>query len=739
MRFYCILTKCEARISLLLVMLSIMGMGPVLYLIQVPAVHAQSNLIVNGTFDDDLSGSWSVYRVTVADPYPIVKREREPNGNYYLYFDTPYPTEAYVQQGPISIPSSTKVLLMFKEWGRFELASISIEVINSSGNTYIVDNFYTESLEQLNGARITKTYDLTSFAGQRISIRFRVSSPFNSGTITGIDDVRLLVADPLAPLITCEVSAEQGTSPEYDAGPGLNVTLSGQTFPTYSGTLTVVYKRANGTLALEHALRTVDGTFTDVFSPDSPGIWTVLVSPDGYLTSCERQFVVLGPSEIVPVQIAINGLNISLSNPIVQVKPGQQITGTLSINLLDNQRYTNLVVIGFNSWEVNSWDLVVFERGYEGDPSGLSFKDAYLPSANGAELEIVPRDRNLGSYVFNATWSFPVSKDVPNEAALSGQNFYVAGLHPSMVAPVKSGIYYIVLVQSWENTATDLIQHQHVFFRSEWGNYVPPSRSANYILAVAVLVVDVDPHVAAAQAEIACANQYGGNTANAQQYYSEALAYYSQDQYNATVAFADRASQAATDSVQFLPRAVTSHQWATNVQFHLSQILISPPNGRARTSLEYDQLNQLIGLRQYCQAKVLQDDILSTVSFDSFVFLVNLAIVTLGIGDFAGHLVAVSRPEVQLEELFHKRLGRKLRSLHGILAIVIILLATQLIVDYLFSSYPPGGYLILVGGVFIGWKLNRTGALRKRVMSIFNRLRRRREQLQSKGVKRVRK
>ncbi len=689
---------------------------PISALSLMPVARAQSNLVANGTFESDLAGTWTIYRVTIADPYPIVRRDKESNGKYYLYFDTPYPTEAYVQQGPIIIPSSQKVLLSFTEWGRYQPSEVSIEVVDGTGNKRIIDDFYTEGLLQLNGARITKIYDFTEFTGQSISLRFRVKSPFNSGTITGIDDVRLTVGDSSHPLITCGIARQEaGSLPENNVQPGQNITVSGQTYPPSAIPLTILYTSPNGTLAGQEVTSTKDGTFSEDFTPSMSGIWMVSVSPaqfasSNYVGSCDSQFVVRGSAGIEPLQILVNGRPINSSNPVIEVKPGESISGTVRVSLLDNLRFTNLVVIGFDSWEPKAWDLVMYGQGLEGDPTGLGWKYGLVPEPSRYDVILVPRDKSLGSYVFNISWSFPLSQDIGNEIQQNG--FHLIAPHPSMKAPSAPGQYYLVLMQAWVSSAAELVQDTHAFTRSDWQKYVPPSRNATYILAIVVVVVDVDSHLNAARNEIACASSYNANTGIAEADYSKAIELASVGHYNASASMADEALVAATASVARFQNEINRNKVAT--LYYVSENFVSIGN-RNRISSEYDQFNSLLEGREYCQARQLQDDITNLASFDILTFILYFLFLVFGVGDLAAHFVKKRDPASVIEERMNKALGRKLKAVQGPLAGFATYGMITLVLSLLYSPFPIGGLLILTVGVGLGWELNKTEKLARRL------------------------
>jgi hypothetical protein len=695
--------------------------------VSIPTVKGesnQSNLVVNGTFDSELTGSWAVYRVSVAEPYPIVRRERDASGEYYLYFDTPLSTEAYVQQGLINIPQSSKVLLSFQEWGWHQPTQISVEVVGSAGNTDLLDQFMTEGLTQLNGGRVTKTYDLTEFAGQSIYLKFDVTSILNSGTITGIADVRLVAADPLYPIIACGI-APQGSSnmPEYSVQSGQSVSVSGEIYPVVEMPLRIVYTSPSGAVATQEVAIGRGGSFNADFTPVGSGIWFVSISPTqfagtDYLGSCNSQFVVRGPTEIDLLQIVVNGRVINISNPVIEVKPRELISGTVAVRTLDNLRFTNVVIIGFASWQPNAWDLVMYSLGLEGDPTGLGWKDGLMPEPPGSYAIIpvsgssptiisdsdgvlVPRDKNLGSYVFNATWSFPLSEDFGNE--WNGQNgFYRLVSHPNMTAPSIPGQYYLVLIQDAVNSATELVQDKNAFTRTDWQKFIPPTRNATGIIAIPVLVVDVDSHLNAASNEIACANSYNANTGIAEGYYSQALQLASEGRYNASANVADEALAAATASVRSFVKDINPNK--VDLLYLVSDNVVSlggSLGNRNRISTEYDQFRSLFGRREYCQAKALQDDITSLTTSDSLAFIGSFLIAIFGIGNVAALIAEKIYPTSALEEKLRKMLRCKV-SIHGLIAGLVAYGIIDVALTVFYSWFPPLGSLILVIGVAIG-------------------------------------
>jgi len=690
-----------------------------------PQVLAQNNLILNGTFDEELAGSWRVYGA--AELFPKVERRREASGNFYLHMDTPSGTEAYVEQGPIRIPATQKALLTFLVWGAFEATIVWMDFV-VSGKVCEIDVFWIGGLEQLNGTRMTKIYDVTNYSGRSISLRLGSTSPFNLGTVTAFDDIQLLTASPRGTLVTCQVRRETPDVPEATIAVGEHVVVEGETYPSYSGPLLVTYRRPDSTIALRETIQsTISGTYSHTYAPERPGIWTVQVSLPGASPRYEAgaspivYFAVTSTYRLELIDAVVNDRRLDISAPKIEVKPGENITGSIRIRAPESLRFTNFVVVGFNSWEPGVWDLILFERGLIDDPSGLESKDAFLVEPSGISVKFFPRDRNLGLYAVDHTWTFPQPVNGSNEVERDVNEFYLASGHPSFRAPLDLGEYFLVIIQGGQNTATDLIRSVQAFSRFDWQEHLPPTRADPLILAISITVVDVDPHMRDAVDEINRAKRNYVNVTAAEMKYTEALAEYVKGHYSEAITQADEAHKLAKEAVDALESLTRSRADYLGKLSWLSEYVVSMTDNRETVRSKYESMIELLSQEEYGRAKILGDE-MENVFARSLVAYIGLYVALwFGIGDLAAHWLSKRKPLILLANLFDPALSstlkneKKRRRYCELLAALVLYFVTWIIQEVIGSAFPSIGNLVLATSVFGGWHFEILHRLSKRL------------------------
>jgi len=154
-------------------------------------VNAQEQLVKNGTFSNGLN-SWRTGVISSSGGYPIITVHENFQGDQSLYIDAPGGTDGYIEQ-TVSIPKSSNVVLMFHTWGNQDSVTITVSIIDDAGRQNVLDK-YDPSCKIDKGCRTPafKRYDITSYNGQTIKLRLRVSSNYNTGTFGWFDDVQIL-------------------------------------------------------------------------------------------------------------------------------------------------------------------------------------------------------------------------------------------------------------------------------------------------------------------------------------------------------------------------------------------------------------------------------------------------------------------------------------------------------------------------------------------------------------------
>lgn len=161
--------------------------------VEVQVTGLSSNLVANGDFSNGLAG-WSV--VNAGNPnYPKVgTTDARTPGNPYLYFDTPYGGNPYVDQS-LTLPTG-HLTLSFATWGNHDPVTATIMIVDSSGVTHVLDTF-TPTPED--SYPILKSYDISPYGGQAIHLRISVTGSGSLGTIANFDNIAITTGTTTTP------------------------------------------------------------------------------------------------------------------------------------------------------------------------------------------------------------------------------------------------------------------------------------------------------------------------------------------------------------------------------------------------------------------------------------------------------------------------------------------------------------------------------------------------------------
>lgn len=191
-------TSCRARFqSALLVLVLLPGL----------AFGQDGNLVQNGDFSEGFAG-WTQHQVAGSPGFTVWDTKfclPAQTGNPFVALNTYWGGDGYIEQ-QITLPAG-QATLTFRTWGHLDPVSASVRVVDEDGVEHVIGSFtpppteWSEDpfdtsvpLQCTGNTDVTKTYDLSAFAGQTILLRFRSTSGGTNGTFADFDDITILPA-----------------------------------------------------------------------------------------------------------------------------------------------------------------------------------------------------------------------------------------------------------------------------------------------------------------------------------------------------------------------------------------------------------------------------------------------------------------------------------------------------------------------------------------------------------------
>lgn len=420
---------------------------------------AETNLR-NGDFSEDLE-SWFIVPKKGVGATPFIGISEDKSGNPYLFIDTPAGSWVWVYQ-VFDLPEAPLAVLRFKVWGNVDPVDVEIIIVVIVNNTnsffYTIDEFDPAGKIGLGGVPTTKTYDITQYVGNTVALLFNVTSHGMISSTANFDDVQVEVALGRNSIITCNIEKNPICI-------GEKVVVSGEIFPPPHNVTFVelLYSRYDDSHILRRVIVDTSGHYRDEFYPDTPGVWTLVASWSGDIhydgATCNSKFLVSTIPGIFSVDgvITINGTSINLYNEEVEALAGESISGELLVRSIVMGRWESVPVVAITSWERDRWDLLLFQigtptdqYGFHLDPFGIKF----VISAPRIVTKLSPRV-DKGAFIKDYRWQFPMPRETPNE--VSENTLYLASEPPNFKLPNKNGVYYIVLLHLWFNSAQDIV------------------------------------------------------------------------------------------------------------------------------------------------------------------------------------------------------------------------------------------------------------------------------------------
>ncbi len=200
--------------------------------IQTKTVFAD-NLVVNGDFSNGFAGWTRLGAISRLDIYPSSWCSAHlSSGNPAAGFNVYSGALAAIEQA-VELPAGAPYTLTLREWGQYQATTVRVILYDEDDVAYPIDTFTAEQMisgytypgpvfQCTGNSQITKSYDISNFAGEIIVIHIEATSTGFDGTFALIDDVTIEGKRGVQGKISYRPE-----SPEAVAG--VTVRLSGQT------------------------------------------------------------------------------------------------------------------------------------------------------------------------------------------------------------------------------------------------------------------------------------------------------------------------------------------------------------------------------------------------------------------------------------------------------------------------------------------------------------------------------
>ena len=477
------------------------------------------NLVKNGDFSQGLV-SWE----TGID-YPVGDYPQFYANEGRLAMDIPYNSSGYVKQ-ELFIPFTSKAVLSLKVWGAQCRADVCIVIQNLTAY-YLIEYIETEVLEGYDNIPFTRTYDITEFTGQNVTLFLWAQgrgSP--TGSFAYFDDVQIEAATGKNTVITLSMKGERIAAHTTLIRLGQSIEAFGSIYPAQDAVIELEFIKPNGD-QFEKTVRTDSlGRYDYTFIPDVRGVWNVSSSWLGNsqfngARSPSHYFVVTGgESNVTFVSCTIN--NKDIDKPEIEAKVSEQLSGWIYFNLTDWYRFTQVWIVGADSWEYNNSTEILNEWGIHGDYIGVKIASDFTND----RTVYVPFNKNDGSFTISVKWKFPSSNTTLSLITpLKEETYYIAVLSGEVIdyADLLDNGKAAIMYSETFNKTVSSIWHLN---STEWEMLLPPNSIRPEMFAIKVHVVDVDKPMSQANITIIRAERNGLDMNEAKRIFSEGLIEY---------------------------------------------------------------------------------------------------------------------------------------------------------------------------------------------------------------------
>ena len=161
------------------------------------------NLIVNGDFSNGFNG-WTKFAMNGTPNISISTGSvcyDGQNGNPAASMDVYSGKKGAIEQ-QIQLPVGGHYALSFREWGQYQATNVTVKIYDGNNVAHPLDAFVAEQLisgytypgpvfQCTGNAPVTKTYDISQYAGQSIVLHVDATSTGYDGTFAVFDDFKI--------------------------------------------------------------------------------------------------------------------------------------------------------------------------------------------------------------------------------------------------------------------------------------------------------------------------------------------------------------------------------------------------------------------------------------------------------------------------------------------------------------------------------------------------------------------
>jgi fibronectin type 3 domain-containing protein len=161
-------------------------------LVLLAGLGSAAPIVQNGEFGSGFNG-WTTVAVSsgsYGSPFPKIEIHYDFGGsNPSAALDTPGGADAYLEQS-IALPAAASAQLTFVTWGHNQAVTVTVSLFDQNGTNHVLGQFDpTCKIDSGCTSVESKSYDVSSYLGQTVTLRFRCTASGGLGTIADFDNI----------------------------------------------------------------------------------------------------------------------------------------------------------------------------------------------------------------------------------------------------------------------------------------------------------------------------------------------------------------------------------------------------------------------------------------------------------------------------------------------------------------------------------------------------------------------
>jgi large repetitive protein len=161
-------------------------------LVLLAGLGSAAPIVQNGDFGSGFNG-WTTVAVSAGSygaPFPKIEIHYDLGGsNPSAALDTPGGADAYFEQS-IALPSGASGQLTLVTWGHNQAVTVTVSLIDQNGTNHVLGQFDPSCKIDSGCTNVdNKTYDVSAYLGQTVTLRFRCTASGGLGTIADFDNI----------------------------------------------------------------------------------------------------------------------------------------------------------------------------------------------------------------------------------------------------------------------------------------------------------------------------------------------------------------------------------------------------------------------------------------------------------------------------------------------------------------------------------------------------------------------